>query len=405
MRLEVSLRVLAAALLIAVPSAVRADDPNTTRTRPPAAPSARVQSNLAAIAEALRQGDAQSAVDLASNSLDAPDLPIVERADITMNRGLAREQLGDHGSANADFTAAIALDVLKPDELARALFDRGVTFDELGKTKEAIKNYSAALGIDPKFAAAMNNRANAYRRMGKLLLARKDYQQALIIGDSQAEYPLYGLGKIAEAQGDTVLARDYYKKALAANVQYAPAQQRLAALEGDVKRVDFMTPQPEVAVNEPAQPANVQLASAEPPPALRTSIIGSDPPMSHHREHAHTRMVSLSPTAPLATDAPATATPVSDASAAAPANAAPSTGSGTPVQLGAWRQQADAASGWDHMVLRAGGLLDGLTPHIISADIPGKGHYYRLRTDPVPDPAALCEQLKGKGLACMVAKG
>jgi hypothetical protein len=54
---------------------------------------------------------------------------------------------------------------------------------------------------------------------------------------------------------------------------------------------------------------------------------------------------------------------------------------------------------------RAGGLLDGIMPHIVSADVPGKGHYYRLRTDPVPDPAGFCEQLKAKGLACIVARG
>jgi tetratricopeptide (TPR) repeat protein len=390
------MRVLAVALLVALPSAVRADDPDSAA---PAKTAPRTQTNLSAIAEALRQGDAQSAIDLASIALDTADLPIMERADILMDRGLAREQLGDHGSANADFTAAIALTVLRPDELARALFDRGVTFDELGKTKEAIKNYSAALGVDPKFAPALNNRANAYRRSHRLLEARKDYQQALVIGDSQPEYPLYGLGKIAEVQGDTVRAREYYQKALAANALYVPASQRLAALENDVKRVDFMTPQPEVAMNNPPPPANRELASAQAALPLRASIIGSDPPEPRHREVHRTRMASVTQP-PVPTTLPDAASPTTDA---APSNPPPNGGGA--VQLGAWREQADAAMSWSRFMDRAGGLLDGIMPHIVSADVPGKGHYYRLRTDPVPDPAGFCEQLKAKGLACIVARG
>jgi hypothetical protein len=177
-------------------------------------------------------------------------------------------------------------------------------------------------------------------------------------------------------------------------------------LEDDVKRVDFIAPQPDVVVYNAARPATMQLASADTMLPLRASIIGSDPPMPHHRERPRTRMAALIPAAPPVSDAPANPALTHDTSApAAPTNAALSNNGGTPVQLGAWRAQAEAASGWDHMVLRAGGLLDGLTPHIISADVPGKGHYYRLRTDPVPDPAGLCEQLKGKGLACIVAKG
>jgi tetratricopeptide (TPR) repeat protein len=373
------MRLLAVMLLAGLPSDARADDP------------ASAQSSISAIATALRDGRAQDADNLATAALNAPDLLPLERADLVLNRGLAREQMQAHASANDDFTSAIVLNVLRPDELARALFDRGVTFDEMGRTADAIKDYSAAIGIMPKFAPALNNRANAYRRSGKLLDARKDYEAALIAGDNAPEFPLYGLGKISEVQGDTLAARGYYRKALAANSQYAPASQRLAALEDDVKRVDFVTPAPEITVDNSAQPANLVLASGDTDAALplRTSIITSDPPAPRRHVRRQTELASVV----AAPDAqPATA----DGDA---------TKSGAAVQLGAWREQADAANGWNRLMSRAGGLLDGIAPHIVLADVPGKGHYYRLRTDPVSNPAALCDQLKAKGLSCFVARG
>ena len=72
------------------------------------------------------------------------------------------------------------------------------------------------------------------------------------------------------------------------------------------------------------------------------------------------------------------------------------------VQLGAWRSEAEANAGWAKAKARAGGPLDSLSPHFVTADLPGKGRYYRLRISPGAGQsgAALCASLTAKDVAC-----
>ncbi len=74
------------------------------------------------------------------------------------------------------------------------------------------------------------------------------------------------------------------------------------------------------------------------------------------------------------------------------------------IQLGAWRREDQAKAAWSEALRRAGGLLGGLTPVILSDDLPGKGHYFRLRIrQPNTDAATeFCADLKSKGLACFL---
>ena len=46
---------------------------------------------------------------------------------------------------------------------------------------------------------------------------------------------------------------------------------------------------------------------------------------------------------------------------------------GQEVQLGAWRQEAEAAAGWNHAVKAAGGALSGFSPRIVTRRSAGKG--------------------------------
>ncbi len=86
-------------------------------------------------------------------------------------------------------------------EIARAKFDRGVVLEELGRNEEALADYTAAINLQPRFAAGLNNRGNLYRRLGRLDDAARDYNASLASGNAQPEYPLYGLGQISEALG------------------------------------------------------------------------------------------------------------------------------------------------------------------------------------------------------------
>lgn len=81
-------------------------------------------------------------------------------------------------------------------------------------------------------------------------------------------------------------------------------------------------------------------------------------------------------------------------------------GGSAQVQLGAYRIEAAAMEDWNRLAAGAKGLLNGLTPEIVSADLPGRGRFYRLRVGPLDDAAAdaLCARLKERGLACIPVK-
>jgi tetratricopeptide (TPR) repeat protein len=319
-----------------------------------------------AAAGALRQGRASDAEMLATQALAARDLAPLDRAHLLLNRALAREQLGRRRDALADFNDAVALDVLPQDELVRAYFDRGVTLDELGRTDDAVADYGAALKLAPAFAPALNNRGNAERRLGHLPEAKADYQAALAAGDKEKEYPYYGLGQIAEAQGDSRDAAEDYRMALAADGQYTLAAQRLAALSTQPGKIDLQPP--------PKNPP-VVAASFEASPDLRPAILGRT---------KQKRVVASIDAAPRIAAPPAGAANAGDAL----------------VQLGAFRDEAAATAGWTTLVHQSAGALDGLTPQIVVADIPGKGKFYRLRTT-VAEPSAFCAKLAAHGLACI----
>ena len=73
---------------------------------------------------------------------------------------------------------------------------------------------------------------------------------------------------------------------------------------------------------------------------------------------------------------------------------------GAQIQLGAWRSAAEAHAGWEEAKARAGGALDGLSPHILVAELPGKGRYFRLRVS-AGQGAEFCARLAAKAVPCL----
>jgi tetratricopeptide (TPR) repeat protein len=347
--------------------------------------------SLASIAVALRESRAQDAETMATQMLAAGVTDPLNGAYLLMDRGLAREQMGRRAEAVKDFTKAIDSQMLPRGDLARAYFDRGVVLDELGRTNDAIADYTSALEQVPGYATALNNRANAYRRTGRLAEARTDYQASLAAGNDQPEYPLYGLGRVAEAQGDPVMAKAFYQRALAANANFASAGKRMAALASVgttytlhapdapapvIAREEEKRPQPQTASSSASDDASDGLM-------LRPAIL--DVHKSKPQHAAPARVASFVPPQP--------------------ASGSPTVNTGDLVQLGAWRNQGDAALGWNKAAAAAGELLNGASPRIVEADVPGKGHFWRLRTQAPAGVRAtdFCSQLRSKGLSCIAA--
>ena len=165
------------------------------------------------------------------NAADAPGPADIDHGRQLIDAARALEKSGRQDDALVDYTAAIESRALGGEEQARAFFDRGLLLDGMNRLDDALQDYSAAIRIRAKFAAALNNRANVYRRLQRFGEAERDYRASLAAGNSEKQYPYYGLGQIAEAQGKGDQARAFYAKALAAAPDFAAASQKLARLD------------------------------------------------------------------------------------------------------------------------------------------------------------------------------
>jgi tetratricopeptide (TPR) repeat protein len=88
-----------------------------------------------------------------------------------------------------------------PDVRAKAFFLRALSYWHLSQRERAIRDYDEAIRIDPKFAAALNNRADAWLRLGDPKQGVADIERALEIAP---EYPIYNItrGQISQTLGD-----------------------------------------------------------------------------------------------------------------------------------------------------------------------------------------------------------
>ncbi len=281
--------------------------------------------------------------------------------------GHALEMSGQRDGALADYTEAIESRQLDRDEQARALFARGLLLDGMNRFDDALQDYSAALALLPKFAAALNNRANVYRRLRRFAEARRDYQASLAAGNPQGQYPYYGLGQIAEAEGRVDQAKAFYAKALAVAPDFVLANQKIASLDEPIH----------------LHPPTVKLSRAE--------LVPSQQPV-----HLRAPVRALKPVpAAYERGSPPLKPALDEARSLL----------GPQVQLGAWRTEAEAIQGWNRALGKAGSVLDGYSPHIMAVDLPGAGRYYRLRVAPDgKGPKSLCAALSAKGLDCMEAR-
>lgn len=300
---------------------------------------------------ALDVGDAAHAKRLVDAALGEGPMTSLQRARLLHNRGVAQELMGAHGEALADYTGALNLQALPPEERAQLLLQRGFLLDSLSRWSEAVRDYSSAAALKTSSAAtALNNRANIYRRQKRLTEARRDYLAALGAGNARPQFSYYGLGQIAEARQDKEAARGFYTQAVSADAGYRLAADRLAELGGPLEGV--LTPPEVVKLRPPSQAVPRQAGSR---PRLRPSMDGAASPQGLRI-----------------------------------------------AQLGAWRSEAEARAGWEK-ARAAATELKGVPPQITAVDIPGKGRFYRLRVV-TPHSGTLCASLRAAGQECWPAR-
>ncbi len=134
------------------------------------------------------------------------------------NRGVAKNELGDHLEAISDFSKAIDLN----PQYAKAYNNRGIARDALKDHQEAISDYSKAIDLNPQYAMAYNNRGNAKNELGDHEDAISDYSKAIGLNPQYA-MAYYNRGNAKLALSDHEGAISDFDKAIDLNPRYADA--------------------------------------------------------------------------------------------------------------------------------------------------------------------------------------
>ncbi|MBW8707750.1 MAG: SPOR domain-containing protein [Alphaproteobacteria bacterium] len=369
---------------------------------------------IAEVQAALDKGDAGQAAVLAERGLNERGISASERGRLLLYRGLAQELLGVHDAAVGDLSQALATNALPAEEQAQAFLQRGFLRDGQGRLDQAISDYSAVIAMKGEgLATALNNRANIFRRQNRMMEARRDYLAALSAGSSKPQYSYYGLGQIAEAQADTVAARSSYVRAIAADPDYSLASERLAALGGppdgiiaDTDKVILHSPAPVAApadrvarlrvVTQTSRESDSNIVLRAP----HAQVLPRRLPPPHPHPSAERSGQTAPAPLPVRISGGLVLRPALDQQETAPVKSASVAGT---VQLGAWRSQAEADAGWNKAKDKAPAVLGLLSPQVVTADLPGRGRFYRLRVSPAAGQtqAGLCDSLMSLGLGCL----
>lgn len=337
--------------------------------------------SLPQILATLERGDARQAESLSGSALARVTTDARTRARLLLYHGLAAELLSAPDRAIGDLTSALEMYALPPDEEGQAHLHRALLHEALGQPDEAIKDYGAVIALKSYSAAtAFNNRGNIYLKRGMLREARQDFLGALAADGGQAQYAYYGLGRLSEMEGDERAARGYYDKAVAIDATFAALPSPLTAPTGSSDGPLSSPPQRILLGSPMRSPAAVKAAP----------IILLSP-------SAMEKGGSVSPAVPpLPAVAPGKALVLR--SALDQSGAAMSAGE---VQLGAWRSAAEAYAGWAKAKARAGDILGAANPHVMAADIPGRGRYFRLRVHAPQGGTGMCARLAAKKQDCV----
>jgi lipoprotein NlpI len=142
-----------------------------------------------------------------------------ERAIDFYNRGLKyRRDKGNPDRAIIDYNTAIGIDPKYSD----AYNNRGFAYAEKRDYDHAIADYNQAIRLNPKDPFPFNNRAIAYRNKGNLDQALADSNAAISLSPTTARY-YYGRGITYRRKGDLDRAIADYSQAISIDPKYGDA--------------------------------------------------------------------------------------------------------------------------------------------------------------------------------------
>ncbi|MEZ5773965.1 MAG: tetratricopeptide repeat protein [Hyphomicrobiaceae bacterium] len=222
---------------------------------------AAVPSETEAIAKAgeastlVASGRLDEASALLDEALTAADLPPDRRGSMLNDRGLVRWRLGRLKDAIDDFNAAIGFF----PELAASYNNRGNVLLALNMTEEAIRDFNRAILLAPNYVAAFNNRAIAHMQTGDFDAAMADFSKAAELAPISPA-PLNGRGRALFALGRPYGALRDYSRAIALDPGYRPGYRNRAQVLASIGRLDDAVGDLESAIEAAPEDASLLLA-------------------------------------------------------------------------------------------------------------------------------------------------
>ena len=128
----------------------------------------------------------------------------IELAKTFMSQGVAKARLEQHNEAVKDYNAAIRLN---PD-YALAYCNRGLVKARLGQYNDAIKDYDTAIHLHSNYTDAYHHRGNSKARLGQYNNAIKDYDTVIRLNPDYTAYYNRGLAKARLGQYNNAI-KDY----------------------------------------------------------------------------------------------------------------------------------------------------------------------------------------------------
>ena len=116
-----------------------------------------------------------------------PDTDKATKFSIIESRGNAYHALNKNDAAFTDFSDAIALNPGHKN-IKYVFNNRGWILQSKQDYKKALKDYYAALAVDPAFAPSYYGRASAYSKLGNLPRALEDAKEALRLEPETKKY-------------------------------------------------------------------------------------------------------------------------------------------------------------------------------------------------------------------------
>jgi len=123
--------------------------------------------------------------------IEASDAPAEQVARALFDRGVIFARAEQRRSAIADFTRVAAMSDAPPATVADALFNRAIMFSELGLPQREIDDYTLVIGLEgaspETLASALYNRAITYAQLGQLHAAVGDFEAVTRLSDVSEE--------------------------------------------------------------------------------------------------------------------------------------------------------------------------------------------------------------------------